>query len=234
MLTARFTSTSFLALLLCAACTETVESGDVRTSGVYPEIEVTADGSGNSTVRVELRVGGSSSNTYLELRGDDELEVTVGDSKKSMKDSGKGYSTSFPVDAEGTEFTIAFLRGDDDDDAPMSTVKLPAPFELTVEETEASRKDDDLTYTWSPKGSDNVKWEIEGDCIKQDDGSTPDDGSNKLAAGEIETFDSDKDKSCSVQLQLAREQSGSLDEAFEKGGSIVARHVRKKTFTSTP
>lgn len=232
MLTVRSTST--LALLLCAACTETVESGDVRTSGVYPEIEVTADGSGDSTVRVELKVGGSNSNTYLELRGDDELEVTVGDSTKSMRESGKGYVATFPVDEEGTEFTIAFLRGDEDDDAPSSTVKLPAPFELTVEETEASRKDDELVYTWEPSGSGNVKWEIEGDCIQRDDGSTPDDGTNKLAAGAIETFDSDKDKSCSVELQLAREQSGSLDEAFEKGGQIVARHVRKKSFTSTP
>src|SRR5215510_5589701 len=102
MLTIRSSSTATLLLLLSAACKETVDSSDVRTSGVYPEIEVTANGSGDSTVRVELKVGGSNSNTYLELRGDDELEVTVGDTTKSMKESGNGYVATFDVDDEGT------------------------------------------------------------------------------------------------------------------------------------
>ncbi|HET8934946.1 MAG TPA: hypothetical protein VFN67_15970 [Polyangiales bacterium] len=232
MLTIR--STAALLLVLSAACKETVDSGDVRTSGVYPEIEVTANGSGDSTVRVELKVGGSNSNTYLELRGDDELEVTVGDTKKSMKESGNGYVATFPVDAEGTEFKIAFLRGDEDENAPESKVALPAPFELTLDQTEASRADDELKYTWDPAGDGNIGWEIDGDCIKKDEGSTPDDGSNKFGKDDIDTFESDKDKTCSVQLQLVREKTGHVDAAFEKGGHIVARHVRTKSFTSTP
>lgn len=232
MLTIR--STAALLLLLSVACKETVDSSDVRTSGVYPEIEVTANGSGDSTVRVELKVGGSNSNTYLELRGDDELVATVGDTKKTMKESGNGYVATFPVDEEGTEFKIAFLRGDEDESAPESKVALPAPFELTLEQTEASRTDDELKYTWDPPGDGNLDWDIDGDCIKQDNGSTPDDGSNKFDKDDIDTFESDKDKTCSVTLQLVREKSGHVDAAFEKGGSIVARHVRKKTFTSTP
>jgi hypothetical protein len=211
-----------------------VDSSDVRTRGVYPEIEITADGSGDSTVRVELKVGGANSNTFLELRGDDELEVRVGDTTKTMRESGDGYVVTFPVDAEGTEFEIAFLRGDEDESAPSSVVALPAPFELSLSAREASRESDDLEYTWSPEGSESVGWRIEGDCIKSDDGSTPDDGENTLAKGTIETFDSDKDESCSVDFELTREQNGELDDAFEKGGRIVARHVRTESFTSTP
>jgi hypothetical protein len=79
-----------------------------------------------------------------------------------------------------------------------------------------------------------VSWEIEGDCIQRDDGSTPDDGSNTLEAGSIETFESDAEETCTVDLELRRQRSGDIDAAFTEGGSIVARHVRTESFTSTP
>jgi hypothetical protein len=46
-----------------------VESTDIRTTGVYPVIDVTAEGSGTSRVLVKLKVGGINSNTYLDLTG---------------------------------------------------------------------------------------------------------------------------------------------------------------------
>jgi hypothetical protein len=229
-----------LALVGCLAlaavgCTETVESSDIRTSGIYPEITVEANGSGSSTVTVRLKVGGDDSNTFLELTGDDTLEATVGDDTKTLDETGSyTYRASFPVDAEGTEFVIGFIRGDADDSAPASVVSLPAPFDLSLGATEASRADDDLEFTWDPPGSGNVTWDIEGDCIKHDDGSTPDDGTNTLEAGSIETFDSDKEETCTVDLQVRRQRSGDIDGAFTEGGSIVARHVRTESFTSAP
>ena len=219
---------------LALACTESVESTDVKTSGIYPEIEVVASGSGNSKVTVKLKVGGDDSNTFLDLTGDDTLEATADGETRTLDQSGNSYSASFAVDAEGTEFTIAFLRGEDDDSAPESTVVMPAPFELTLGATEASRADDALEYTWDPAGDDDMEWHLDGDCVQLDSGSTPDDGANELAAGEIETFDSDKDKSCTVELELTRAQGGNIDPAFTEGGSIVAKHVRSDSFTSTP
>jgi hypothetical protein len=65
-------------LLLAFGCTESVESEDVRTSGIYPEVMVTATGDGQSRVEVRMKVGGPSSNTYLDMTGDDKIEVTVG------------------------------------------------------------------------------------------------------------------------------------------------------------
>jgi hypothetical protein len=229
-----------LALVGCFAlgavgCTETVESTDIRTSGIYPEITVQANGSGSSTVTVKLKVGGSDSNTFLELTGDDTLEATVGDETKTLDETGSyTYRASFNEDAEGTEFIIGFIRGDGDDSAPASTVVMPAPFDLTLGATEASRADDDLEYTWDPAGSGDMDWELEGDCIQRDDGSTPDDGSNRIAAGSIETFESDAEETCTVALNLVREQGGNIDDAFTEGGRIVARHVRGKSFTSAP
>jgi hypothetical protein len=219
---------------LAFACSSSVESTDIRTTGIYPEIEVTATGNGSSKVEVWLKVGDRNSNTYLDLKGEDTLEVTVGDETKTLDQSGDSYRASFGVDAEGTTFEIAFLRGDEDDDAPSSIVSLPAPFDLSLDVTTASRMSDDVSFTWEPPADGSIDWEIEGSCIQSADDDTPDDGSASLAAGSIETFTSDADKSCTVDLTLTRSRSGTIDPAFTEGGRIVARHVREDTFTSTP
>lgn len=222
--------------LLAFGCSESVESSDVRTSGVYPEIAVTATGNGSSTVRVRLKVGGSDSNTFLDLTGDDKLEARIGDDPpKTLDGSGDTYTTTFPTDAEGTEFTVAFMRGSDDDDAPASKVTMPAPFELMLGATEAGRGADDVEVTWDPPASGaQATWKLSGECIKLDTGSTPDDGAYTLEAGSIDTFESDMDKSCTATFEMTRSRNGSVDPAFTEGGSVVARHVRSQGFTSTP
>lgn len=216
-------------------CEESVESTDIRTSGIYPEITVTADGDGSFLVSVRLKVGGRSSNTFMDLKGEDELTATVGDDTKVLDETDdETYTASFATAEEGTEFLIAFDRGSLDDSAPASTVTLPAPFELSVSPVEASRATDAIDVTWEPPATGNVNWEIEGECIIRDDANTPDDGAHVLAAGTIETFMSDADKACTVDLTLTRSRSGSIDPAFTEGGNIVARQVRRKSFTSNP
>jgi hypothetical protein len=221
--------------LLALACTESVESTDIKTSGIYPEIEVVSTNGTSSKVTVWLKVGGDDSNTYLDLKGDDTLEATVDGDTKTLDQSGDSYSATFNTAAEGTEFTIAFLRGEDDDSAPESIVTMPAPFEVTVATSELSRADDALAYTWEPAGDGNIDWALNGDCISLlNDGSTPDDGENELAAGEIEVNDSDAEESCTVELELTRAQSGDIDGAFTEGGRIVAKQIRSDSFTSNP
>jgi len=220
--------------LLSFACSESVESEDIRTSGIYPEIEVRATGNGSTRVQVRLKVGGDDSNTFLDLTGDDSLEATADGQTKRLGGEDDTYSATFPVDAEGTEFTIAFNRGESDDGAPASVVTLPAPFQLSLAESEASRADTDLDYTWEPEASGNIAWDLDGDCIKSADGTTPDDGSATIEAGSIDTFESDAEESCTVDLTLTRKRSGSIDEAFTEGGSIVALQVRRDSFTSNP
>lgn len=223
------------ALAFTLGCTQSVESTDIRTTGIYPEITVTATGSGTSKVEVELKVGGSSSNTYLDLTGEDQLKATVAGTAKILDDTGSHtYSASFPVDEEGTEFVISFLRGTIDDSAPASTVSLPAPYDFSVMPTEASRATEAIDLAWEPPATGNVRWGLKGDCVKLASGTTPDDGAHSLPAGTIDTFESDNDKSCTVDIDLTRSQSGEIDPAFTEGGSIVARQVRGASFSSNP
>jgi len=215
-------------------CEESVESTDVRTTGIYPDITVTATGDGSSQVRVRLKVGGSNSNTFLDLKGGDTLEATVGDETKTLDEtSDETYTASFPTEEEGTQFTISFLR-DEDDSAPASTVRLPAPFDVSVEPREASRGQDDVEVSWDPPGTGDVDLRLSGDCIQLDSDTVPDDGSHTLSADSIETFEADEDESCSVRVALERSRSGSIDSAFTEGGHIEALQVRSDTFTSTP
>ncbi len=222
-------------VFLALGCKESVESTDIRTTGIYPEITVEAEGNGSSTVTVKLKVGGSNSNTFLELTGGDTLEATVeGETKTLRETSDEVYSASFPVDAEGTEFLVAFLRTEEDESAPASIVELPAPFELEVAPREASRATDDVELSWDPPGSGDLDWDMSGECIRRQFDELPDDGTHTITAGSIETSELDEDDSCTVTVQLERSQRGSIDEAFTEGGRIVAIQRRRGSFTSTP
>ncbi|MDQ2647067.1 MAG: hypothetical protein M3020_24900 [Myxococcota bacterium] len=222
-------------VFLALGCKESVESTDIRTTGIYPEITVEAEGNGSSTVTVKLKVGGSNSNTFLDLTGGDTLEATVeGETKTLRETSDEVYSASFPVDAEGTEFLIAFLRTEEDESAPASVVELPAPFELEVAPREASRATDDVQLSWDPPGSGDLDWDMSGECIRRQFDELPDDGTHVITADSIETSELDKDDSCTVTVQLERSQRGGIDEAFTEGGRIVAIQRRRGSFTSTP
>ena len=73
-----------LSTAFAAGCKQEVESTDIRTSGVYPVVDVTATGSGTTRVQVKLKVGGPAANTYLELVGPDRLQATMGGTTKDM------------------------------------------------------------------------------------------------------------------------------------------------------
>src|SRR6187549_863202 len=79
--------------LAALACTETVESSDIRTSGVYPEFRVVADGSGTSEASARLKVGGNDSNTFLDLQAGDRIEVSAnGETRVLNSESDHRYS----------------------------------------------------------------------------------------------------------------------------------------------
>ena len=225
--------TLFVLPVLCA-CTESVESTDVRTSGVYPEFQVVADGSGNTNASARLKVGGNDSNTFLDLQGSDMLEVSAKDQTQRMRSSGDhGYAASFAFDDAGTEFVFSFRRGDEDTGAVHSAVTLPEPFALQMGTTEASRAQDAVSFSWDPPAGGDVHWDLDGDCVWTDEGSTPDDGSHTLGLSDVRAL-GEETASCSVRLTVQRGHTGSIDAAFTEGGENRAYQLRAQTFTSTP
>jgi len=222
-------------LLACALLgrTEDVELTDVRPTGDYPEFTVTATGNGRSRVEARLKVGGNNSNTFLELTGGDTLEVTADGVTKTLDGSGRSYVATFDVDEGGTEFIFAFLR-DGDDDAPMSVVRLPEPFEMEVTTPEVQRTVDDLEFTWEPEGDGDIGVHVDGDCFFFETHSTPDDGSHSIPPKDLVGPGSDDGDECTGTVELTRSRRGTIDSAFTEGGEIRARHVRSDTFKSVP
>jgi hypothetical protein len=218
------------------ACSEDVDSDDVRTSGVYAEMEVVAEGDGSSTVTVDLTVGGSNSNTHLEMAGEDELTATVGDETQTLRQRGNVYETTFGVDAEDTEFTVAFLRGAEDEGAPDSHVTLPAPFEITAPESGAAvSRAEGVVVTWEPSGADDsMAYRLNGDCIFLESGDVADSGSLDLGPSDFDPHSGDEETTCSAELCIDRTRRGSLDPAYGEGGRIEAVQRRCVTFSSTP
>src|ERR1041384_7124397 len=107
-------SLCLVALSSVACSKETTSSSNIKTGGIAALIDVYADNDTTATVHVELKVGGSSSNTYVDLEGGDELKATVGDVTKTLPASDTGiYEATFSGVEEDTEFSVTLERPDD-------------------------------------------------------------------------------------------------------------------------
>ena len=220
-------------------CAEDVDSEDIRTSGMYAIFEAVADGSGETTISAQLRVGGDDG-TFVELTGQDELTASTEDDDMVLRHDNSGnrhyYEGSLDGDEEGLEIQIAFSRGDEDDDAPDSYASLPAPFEASLEDEDAEyiHRGNDVFIVWDNEASGRMEWSLEGDCVKSESGSTNDDGSLTIDAEDIEVWETDRGEACDVTVTLDRIEEGETDSAFEEGGEFYAIQRRTVTFNSMP
>ncbi len=226
-------------------CAADVESEDIRTSGVYADFEVLAStsqqggditGSG-SQVSAYLRVDDSTSNTFLDLTGEDELIVTADDESRTL--TGEERTTDFDGDEEGLEFNFAFMRGEEDDNAPESTVSLPPSF--VVEGMEGTDGNDpEVTRSASLQlhleglTNEEVNYHVEGDCLKLRSGSVDaNDGDITIPQSAFEAWDDQADEACGAKLYVEVVNKGSLDPAYD-GGTIEAIRRVWVPFASTP
>jgi hypothetical protein len=235
----RFSTLTLFAFvaLPAIACTEDVNSTDVKTSGVYADMSVTAKGNGSSEVAAGLKVGGSNSNTYMNLDGADELIATVGDESKAMSGGPNYYKTTFATDAADTAFVIAFNRGPDDIQAPNSTVSLPAPFTIAgIATGDSISRAAGLTATWTAAtDGDSMRWSLDGDCLFATNRSlTGDTGTVTVATADFSVHSGDEQTSCPANFCVARTRSGTVDPNFGEGGVIDAEQQRCVAFTSAP
>lgn len=234
--------------LMSAGCKdETVESEDIRTSGIWASFEVLATGNGESSVKSQLRVGGDSG-TIVILTGQDKLVCSAGDTNKTLSKSGDYYKGTLAVDAGGTQFKFAFNRGDADEAAPNSVVTLPEPFTVTgVTDGQQVSRAGSLILTWEASTTpvDATTWTLSGDCLFDTHGNVQTDGTLTLQGEDFDatlsaeegakTGDAEK-ANCTAKLCLERMRKGTLDPAFaeEEGGKISAVQRRCVQFVSTP
>jgi hypothetical protein len=230
-----FASLGLIAVSLSAmGCTETTSSENIKTGGIAALIDVYADDDNTATVHVKLVVGGSSSNTYVNLEGDDELTATVGDVTKTLKGIESGiYEANFDDVGEDSEFTVELNRPDDET-ASDNSGTLPAPFTLDDPADDLSRKDDDLEVTWAPESDDDFNLSFKGDCTFLYDKDVSDTGSHIVKAGSIDSTGGDEPETCDVSVTATRTRAGHADDKFDPESWFRLHQRRKAKFTSNP
>ena len=236
------------AALLAAALAgcETIESQDIATHGMYADLASDGFGGGVTYVSAELRAGGDLSNVSVDLGPCDRLTATLGSVEHSMgrRDDILGrvwYQATFTGEPAGAELRVAFLRSDTGScsapgpSAPDSAVTLPAPFSVTAPGAGTPlRRGAPFTVSWTPASPDPMWLTVSGLCVRLATFAASPGASGLLVpAGAIQPV-VDPLASCSLELELTRGRSGTVDPAFGEGGRFVARQTRRVTAQSVP
>jgi hypothetical protein len=223
--------------LLAVGCSEeTTSSKNIKTGGIAALTDVYADTDTTATVHVELRVGGSSSNTFVNLEDGDQLIATAGEQTKtlSMTDKAGRFEAKFSGVGEDTLFSLVFERPHDTT-ASDNSGTLPAPFALDKPADDLSRKNDDLEVTWEPSGTnDAMDFGIDGDCIYKYTEEPSDSGSFTVPKGELDSTDDDKPESCKLTMNAQRTRAGTADSAFDPESWFRLHQRRSTAFVSAP
>jgi len=232
-----------LATALVLSGCSTVDSADIRTSGLTGNVVVSIpEGATSAAVSVSLTVG---TLTFVELGRGEQLTATGGGKAVTLMRQNVAGATSYRgrldgVHAAGTEIVVDLRREADNASAPRSSVRLPAAVTLTAPAAGArfSRARDDIRVRIGGGPSDApaiLTWA--GDCIVA--------GSIELEPGRRDVTISrgtikratppspatSDESTCRISLTLTRREEGQLDPAF-KNGSIRAETQAVRQVTS--
>ncbi|MFF1820652.1 hypothetical protein ACFVWG_25325 [Kribbella sp. NPDC058245] len=230
--------------LVLTGCS-TVESKDIRTSGMSASFVVTVDDNEQRAVATASLRSGTL--TYIDLGAGESISVAGSGTPQELrrqKSLGTINYTSRLNDIlnAGTEITFALQRDSANESAPKSTVALPERVHLTAptNSTAYSRQQPvPVRFETAPTDQQTIlSWS--GSCVGQGRMIlTPGASSTVIPAGTLKANTTSSASPgqaatrCSVEITLSREVEGRLDPAF-KDGSVKAQAVSKRSIVSTP
>jgi len=234
-----------ITLLNIVGCnSESVDSQDVRSSGIWAKMEVDGRGDGRSRVVVELNAGGRFG-TNVVLSGGEYLEVVAaGVTKRMVEDNDIldiDYQAYIDSTVSETEFNIRFYRNDGEN-ITNSRAFLPTSFEITQPLTNTSYGlEDNVILVWTPEVSNgSIRLFSSISCTSSEGGGITRSESNFIddtgtynfdisAANMFEngTTGLNTAQSCGMEFTLQRESFGNVDPAFGEGGSFKATQSRE-------
>jgi hypothetical protein len=234
-----------LAFVIALAACAQAKSGDVKTDAIYASISVDANGDGTSRARTSLKVGGSTSNTFLDLTDGDTLLASADTTQQvQRKESSLGviwYDTTFSTAVADATYKISLMRTGaagscNATSAPNSHVTLPAPFTLTAPTAgSAVARTAAINVTWTGPAPEQMHLTAEGLCVQPFSLDVPGGATSAtIAAGALKDLDAKKPASCEVTIALSRSRNGVLDPNYGSGGRITATQSRSLSITSSP
>ncbi|MBX2802208.1 MAG: hypothetical protein KTR31_31290 [Myxococcales bacterium] len=251
-----------LMVLAMGGCVES--SAQIATSGLRPAFEAVTDEDGFTTVSASLETT-TTLVKNVQLSGGDVLEVEHEGERRGLTelDSGSAYQATLGQVADGALLTMAFLRGERDDDAPSSVVEVPEGFVVTSPSPGEtfSRADDDIEIAWSESlAGGNMDYTVSGDCIVYRSWSEPDAGTLTIRAGrlgsagggddeeptettnkktkgeaeEAEATEPEEEETCEITVRLERRIEGTVDPGFGDDCCFEAVQARELVLVSAP
>ncbi len=232
-------------LIGAAGCSsESVESEDIRTSGIWAKMEADGREDGRTRVVVELNVGGEFG-TNVVLSGDEYLDaVAAGVTKRMAEDTDFldiDYQTYMDTNASATEINIRFYRNDGEN-IVESRATLPTSFEITSPLSTASYGlNEVVALVWTPEIQDgSIRLFSSVICTNSDGGTTSSSSSETITDSGVFEYDISTSglftngttglntaQPCSMEFTLQREAFGNIDPAFDEGGRFKTTQTRK-------
>jgi len=242
-----FFVTTNSALIGCAD----VDSADIRTSGFYPRMQISAKDS-TTTVSTYLSTGRAVDADNIILSPGDQLTASMSGRSIALYPQGEPYQGVFEQADGGSEVIIELSRINDTD-APNSRVTLPDRFEITAPNAgESFNSGETITTVWSPSGASSaMKVSYSIDCQVTGDNGLPtgaaygrgftvdDTGTHTATINEILNVVGTQDRlipdvPCAFEVTVERKNIGTIDRAFTKGGSIHATRRKSVSVTVVP
>ena len=228
-------------LFLLNGCDGVSDSADIRTSGLYADINVSSQTADSSLVSVRLRVGDRHSNDYLNLTNGDRLQAILNDSfvKDINVKAGSSYQGRFNVTGAGNENTsyrVSFIRPNDTD-ATNSTVIMPLGLTSFSSTPVAafSRSMDVLTLSWDATAENRiVPVTIKGDCFQNKTVNV----NSSVGVFAINPMtlvsNSTPEQNCPATITANVTNTGNVDIAYGEGGVMTATRTTSFSIMSTP
>lgn len=242
---------SAVGLVAITGCAEAIDSGDIKTSGMWADFVASADDADETTITTTLRTGGPDSNTYVELGPKDTLTYHVdGETYSPNKSEAPGskrvqYVATVPKNKDDMAMRAELKReeseeGESSKDAPDSTATLPKTFAIESPEKDASlKRSEALTVELSSTDSDGeTVAEISGDCLdelyeKNFEGNSVTFEAGTLQKEPDEESGEEVPNTCDAEVTVTRTRAGSVDDAYE-GGNFKALQMRRVSFETRP
>ena len=239
----RATSLALLSFVIaCGACsTESTESENIASPGIFARMNVDAQSTGSTKVTVELNVGGSNG-TNISLTSNERLEATNGNETKIMNRDTDFLDIDYEINFDNSDsaqpFQVTLFRATGEV-IDGSSVMLPPNFDISSPSSGQSFVFDDLLpIIWAPSDPGRSIELVATTRCTLTTGATRissrsfdinDDGSENFTLGLLDAATSaeiDRARACELSLSLERSRTGTVDPDFGSGGSMRSRQVR--------
>lgn len=230
-----------------AGCSK-VESEFLATQGMSPDVKVSSQAGGTTTVTATIRTGSGLLRSEVKLTAGDRLEVSAAGETKTMSEIdslGVTYRTAFNFNQGDLEYVVSLVRPSGTS-APNTRVTSPRPFSIAAPANDTTfSRGDTIDFIWTPiQATARMDLQLQMECqnsAAQRESITvfapdiEDTGSySQTVDALLARLQSIVPTRCAITAKLDRSLAGSIDANFAQDGEISAHQERFVTFAIVP